>query len=71
MKIYRLDESLTKPSWWLEEDKNNNPANKLWIEEGVLIFGRIVYMAKYRLVSRRAWKRSKKHRQNIPWRNYD
>jgi hypothetical protein len=66
MKIYRLDESVTKPDWWLDEDKLNesNPNNKVWVEEGVLIFGQIHYMAKYRLISRKEWKRNEKHRLN-------
>ncbi|MFN9053583.1 MAG: hypothetical protein ACK5V6_11425 [Pseudanabaena sp.] len=66
MKIYRLDESVPKPDWWLDEDKLNesNPNNKVWVEEGVLIFGQIHYMAKYRLISRKEWKRNEKHRLN-------
>jgi hypothetical protein len=64
-KQYRIDESVAKPDWWLEEDKENNTNlnNKVWVEEGVLIFGQIYYMAKYRLISRKKWKRNK-HRQH-------
>jgi hypothetical protein len=65
-KQYRIDESLTKPDWWLEEDKlnNSNPSNKVWIEEGVLIFGQIHYSQKYKLISRKEWKRRNKFRQH-------
>jgi hypothetical protein len=61
-KQYRIDESVTKPDWWLDEDKLNesNPSNKVWVEEGVLIFGQIHYTEKYKLISRKEWKRSKK-----------
>ena len=66
MKIYRLDESVPKPDWWLDEDKLNesNPNNKVWVEEGVLIFGQIHYTEKYKLISRKEWKRRNKHRQH-------
>ena len=66
MKRYRVDESVTKPDWWLDEDKLNesNRCDKVWVEEGVMIFGKIHYTEKYKLISRKEWKRSKKHRQH-------
>ncbi len=66
MKIYRLDESVSKPDWWREEDNLNgsNPKKKIWVEEAVMIFGQIVYTEKYKLISRKEWKRNEKHRQH-------
>ena len=66
MKIYRLDESVSKPDWWREEDNLNgsNPKKKIWVEEAVMIFGQIVYTEKYKLISRKEWKRNEKHRLN-------
>jgi hypothetical protein len=66
MKIYRLDESVSKPDWWREEDNLNgsNPKKKIWVEEAVMIFGQIVYTEKYKLISRKEWKRRNKHRQH-------
>lgn len=59
-KQYRKDESVDKPDWWLDEDKLNgsNPNNKIWVEEGILVFGQIHYTERYRLISRKEWKRS-------------
>ena len=56
MKRYR---SVIKPDWLHEKDKLNesNPYPKIWVEEGILIFGQVHYTEKYRLISRKEWKR--------------
>lgn len=61
MKRYRIDDNLSKPEWWLNEDKlnNANPKGRIWCEQIVHIFGEIHYTEKYNLISRKKLQKMK------------
>jgi hypothetical protein len=74
MKQYRIDNELTEPDWWLEEDRLNksNEKNRVWVEQIVKIFGETHYTERYSLMSRnklkelKLWKSQKPRNPLLP-----
>lgn len=68
MKQYRIDNELTEPDWWLEEDRlnNSNEKNRIWVEQIVKIFGETHFTERYSLMSRNKLKKLKLWKSQKP-----